>query len=107
MFGIAVLTLTPRDGPEASVQVLAVPQACQRVLTINPNTKHINVGRTSKNLNKGLVAAKDNAWFDSPIMSRQHAKLSVVPHKVRHTIYPFLIVAGPKLTHEPGGLSAR
>lgn len=48
-----------------------------RTFVVNPTTEHIDIGRASKNENKGLIAAHDNAWFDSPIMSRQHARFTV------------------------------
>ena len=36
----------------------------------------IDVGRTSKDSKKNLLADVDNALFDCPIMSRRHAHLS-------------------------------
>ncbi|KAK8024362.1 fha domain protein [Apiospora rasikravindrae] len=33
------------------------------------------IGRASKVATKGFVATPDNAWFDSPVMSRTHAEL--------------------------------
>ena len=33
------------------------------------------IGRASKVSTKGLTAAVDNAWFDSPVMSRDHAQI--------------------------------
>ncbi|KAL9588344.1 MAG: hypothetical protein Q9203_002852 [Teloschistes exilis] len=48
-----------------------------RVITLNQCTDSITIGRASKTTSKNLFAASDNAWFDSPIMSREHAKLSV------------------------------
>lgn len=63
----ALIKLTPLD---ASNEL-------PRVFALNPVTEHIDVGRASKNESKGLVAAKENAWFDSPIMSRQHARFTV------------------------------
>lgn len=50
-----------------------------RVFAINPTTDHIKVGRASKNESKGFVAARNNAWFDSPIISRHHAQFKTSP----------------------------
>ncbi|KAI0107113.1 hypothetical protein GGR51DRAFT_559446 [Nemania sp. FL0031] len=35
----------------------------------------IPIGRSSKVHSKGFVPAEDNAWFENPVMSRQHAQL--------------------------------
>lgn len=64
---LAVVTLTPLETPDDFTRVI--------VLTSTKNK--ISVGRASKNEAKGLIAERDNAWFDSPIMSRQHAVLSM------------------------------
>jgi pSer/pThr/pTyr-binding forkhead associated (FHA) protein len=36
----------------------------------------IPIGRASKSVSKGLLGAADNAWFDSPVMSRNHAEIA-------------------------------
>ncbi|KAH6641665.1 hypothetical protein F5144DRAFT_142314 [Chaetomium tenue] len=36
----------------------------------------ITIGRASKLSTKGFIASAENAWFDSPVMSRLHARLS-------------------------------
>ena len=64
---LAVVTLTPLETPDDFTRVI--------VLTSTKNK--ISIGRASKNEAKGLIAERDNAWFDSPIMSRQHAVLSM------------------------------
>lgn len=61
------VTLTPSEND----------QDFTRVITLNQSTDFIIIGRASKTTSKGLFAASDNAWFDSPIMSREHAKMSV------------------------------
>ncbi|KAL9583640.1 MAG: hypothetical protein Q9212_002583 [Teloschistes hypoglaucus] len=61
------VTLTPSENDEDFT----------RVIKLNQSTDSITIGRASKTTSKNLVAAWDNAWFDSPIMSREHAKLSV------------------------------
>lgn len=70
--GVVVITLTP----------LGEPQEFSRRLTINEEIKQVEVGRASRNSDKCLVSANDNAWFDSPIMSREHAKFSAMANKV-------------------------
>lgn len=47
----------------------------ERILRISRDTPVVPIGRASKSLNKGLKGAIDNAWFDSPVMSRNHAEL--------------------------------
>lgn len=64
---IAVVTLTP----------IGAPYELERVFSLNLVTEQVGIGRASRNPAKGLTAAGDNAWFDSPIMSRQHAKFSL------------------------------
>lgn len=47
----------------------------ERVFTLSPDRLSIPIGRASKSISKGLLGATDNAWFDSPVMSRDHAEL--------------------------------
>ncbi|RDL38094.1 uncharacterized protein BP5553_05527 [Venustampulla echinocandica] len=47
----------------------------QRTITLNPDRLTIPVGRASKSVSKGILGAEYNAWFDSPVMSREHAEL--------------------------------
>lgn len=42
---------------------------------LNPDRPKIPIGRASKSVSKGLLSAEDNAWFDNPVMSRDHAEL--------------------------------
>ncbi|KAH8592786.1 SMAD/FHA domain-containing protein [Bisporella sp. PMI_857] len=46
----------------------------ERAIVLSPENI-IRIGRASKSPNKNLTAAVDNAWFDSPVMSREHAEL--------------------------------
>lgn len=46
-----------------------------RVLDLDAERISIPVGRASKTVSKGLQGTRDNAWFDSPVMSRDHAEL--------------------------------
>jgi hypothetical protein len=56
----------------------------KRVLNFHPHRRVIQIGRASKSISKGLLGAEDNAWFDSPVMSRDHAEISLNPDN--HTI---------------------
>lgn len=47
-----------------------------RKLTLDNDNKSVVVGRASKVETKGLVSLPDNAWFLSPVVSRQHAEIS-------------------------------
>ncbi|KXX80569.1 hypothetical protein MMYC01_202248 [Madurella mycetomatis] len=47
----------------------------ERRIILNRGKSSIAIGRASKVPSKGFVAAQDNAWFDSPVMSRQHAEI--------------------------------
>lgn len=49
----------------------------ERIINLSPDHPTIDIGRASKSLNKGIVSGADNAWFDSPVMSRAHAKLAL------------------------------
>lgn len=44
-----------------------------RVIRLSDEKKEADIGRASKNANKGLLAGPTNAWFDYPILSRTHA----------------------------------
>ncbi|KAK2809043.1 hypothetical protein FQN50_004096 [Emmonsiellopsis sp. PD_5] len=58
----------------------------RRVLTITEETDGIVIGRSSKASAKDLIPARDNAWFDSRVMSRSHAIIKVSPQKQEATI---------------------
>ena len=63
-----------------TVSILLTPldNSLPRKFTLNPSKSFIEIGRASKTASKGLASTEDNAWFDSPIMSRSHAELIVV-----------------------------
>lgn len=46
----------------------------ERRITLNRDQGTLTIGRASKVSTKGFVASVDNAWFDSPVMSRLHAR---------------------------------
>ncbi|KAH8671509.1 hypothetical protein BX600DRAFT_510177 [Xylariales sp. PMI_506] len=47
----------------------------ERHVILTEQTPSIRIGRASKVASKGFVAARDNTWFESPVMSREHAVL--------------------------------
>ncbi|KAL8826983.1 MAG: hypothetical protein Q9170_007196 [Blastenia crenularia] len=49
-----------------------------------PSDDPIIIGRASKNPSKNLLPQPGNAWFDSPIMSRQHGKLFLASKEEVH-----------------------
>ncbi|PMD44046.1 hypothetical protein L207DRAFT_508816 [Hyaloscypha variabilis F] len=58
----------------------------ERVFTLNPDRPSIPIGRASKSVSKGLLGAVDNAWFDSPVMSRDHAEMTIDVEEKKITI---------------------
>lgn len=64
---------------QAQVTLTSLNDPCmvpaKRVLSLTPSKPKISIGRASKSASKGLVAAADNAWFDNPVMSRNHAEI--------------------------------
>ncbi|KAG7136703.1 hypothetical protein HYQ45_005863 [Verticillium longisporum] len=69
----------------------------ERRITLNAARPSIPVGRTSKRV-ANLSAALDNAWLESPVISREHAEIFLVPdpkkavyikdRHSRHGLYP-------------------
>lgn len=50
-----------------------------RTLTINDNDKTVSIGRASKRETRKRSPAEENAWFESRVMSRDHAFLNIPP----------------------------
>lgn len=48
-----------------------------RMITLCPKNPSIVVGRASRSPNKALHCAIDNAWLDSPVISRDHAIITL------------------------------
>ncbi|KAI0099409.1 hypothetical protein F4814DRAFT_433152 [Daldinia grandis] len=72
---VIIVTLVCRPyGPPAShaSHVFAFPK---REFILSSQNPSIRIGRASKVPTKGFVSSIDNAWFDSPVMSRNHAEL--------------------------------
>lgn len=44
------------------------------------------VGRASRNASRLMLPAKGNAWIESPVISRHHAKLSIQADEKRVSI---------------------
>ncbi|KAI0012540.1 hypothetical protein F4779DRAFT_39897 [Xylariaceae sp. FL0662B] len=59
----------------------------ERQFILTRHAPSIAIGRASKVPSKGFVAAHDNAWFDSPVMSRQHAELVASFDSVPKTVF--------------------
>jgi hypothetical protein len=75
---------TPVDPHKSVVLRLSAAQSSggdilfpERRITLHQGKDTITIGRASKISTKGFVASAENAWFDSPVMSRLHARLSV------------------------------
>ncbi|KAI1466148.1 uncharacterized protein F4812DRAFT_436098 [Daldinia caldariorum] len=66
---VIIVTLVCR--PHGSL----VPDIPKRQFVLSRQNPSIRIGRASKVPTKGFVASIDNAWFDSPVMSRNHAEL--------------------------------
>lgn len=49
----------------------------KRVIYLSPSKPQVTIGRASKSPSKAIHSSVDNAWFDSPVMSRDHARLSL------------------------------
>jgi hypothetical protein len=50
-----------------------------RTLTITDNDKTVAIGRASKRETRKRSPAAENAWFESRVMSRDHAFLNIPP----------------------------
>jgi pSer/pThr/pTyr-binding forkhead associated (FHA) protein len=61
-----------------------------RVLKLSPECQTVLVGRASKSVSKGLISAGDNAWFDNPVMSRDHAELILKQEDMVCVLMPVL-----------------
>ncbi|KAI1204927.1 uncharacterized protein F4807DRAFT_300534 [Annulohypoxylon truncatum] len=71
---------SPEEDEAVAITLILRPVGLQdsefkREFILDRQRPSIRIGRASKVPAKGFVAAKNNAWFDSPVMSRQHAEL--------------------------------
>lgn len=79
----AILTL---DQADSGIQVLVSLSADdtishhvtypERRIKLDAEHRSVLIGRSSKASTKNLLALPSNAWFDSPVMSRNHAEIT-------------------------------
>lgn len=67
---LVVITLYPLDKSEVSET---------RTFSLTKEKREVNVGRASKNPDRGVQPEADNAIFKCPIMSRSHARFTASP----------------------------
>lgn len=81
-----------------------------RTITLTEFNNTLRIGRASKVSTKGFVPAPDSAWFDSPVMSRNHAEIVAnFQDKVEptfHLRYPSIIADRLTFRLSPSGTSA-
>ncbi|KAI0972237.1 hypothetical protein F4678DRAFT_460462 [Xylaria arbuscula] len=59
----------------------------QRRLVLTRRSPVVAIGRSSKVKSKGFIPAVDNAWFDNPVVSRQHAEIIAEFNEKPWTVY--------------------
>lgn len=80
IYPTAVMTLHPLYSPDTF---------SFRSLTFASDDDYVDIGRSSKRETKNLVPAHYNAWFDSRVMSRDHARIGVnMAEKVHLSYFP-------------------
>ncbi|KAI3333257.1 hypothetical protein F4824DRAFT_503292 [Ustulina deusta] len=62
----------------------AIPK---RQVTLTRSVPVLAIGRSSKVPSKGFIPADNNAWFDNPVMSRQHAEIIAQFDKKPWSVY--------------------
>ncbi|KAB5554518.1 hypothetical protein GE09DRAFT_131015 [Coniochaeta sp. 2T2.1] len=69
----------PEDsGDSVTIKLFAdenIKELRRRIITLTRTNDTVKIGRSSKVPTKGFVPASGNAWFDSPVMSRNHAEI--------------------------------
>ncbi|KAK4503759.1 hypothetical protein PRZ48_004674 [Zasmidium cellare] len=78
-FGLSTSTMQPSTRPSASpntatISLISNAWQDRRVITLRSG-ESVKIGRASKSEVKNLQPADDNALFDCPVVSRQHAEL--------------------------------
>ena len=63
--------------------------AITRNFTLSNNKYFLPIGRSSKRELKGRIPAKDNGWYESRVMSRNHGELVFNPEKQVTYSIPF------------------
>ncbi|KAK3392080.1 hypothetical protein B0T20DRAFT_483204 [Sordaria brevicollis] len=65
--------------PAFSISLTQYPYADQpfsrRYIVLDSKSPILKIGRSSKLASKGFVPSSQNGWYDSPVMSRQHAEI--------------------------------
>ena len=67
---IVIISLYPLDGSDVFEP---------RAITLTKERRQVDVGRASKNPDRGMQPGPDNAVFQCPIMSRIHARFTASP----------------------------
>jgi pSer/pThr/pTyr-binding forkhead associated (FHA) protein len=70
----------------------------ERKLKLTREKPSVPIGRASKVPSKGFTAAVNNAWFESPVMSREHAEI-VADFDTDPTVSMFAMHPSPLLTY--------
>lgn len=100
----ANLHLHPHPPPNSQSKLASVPPGAfptftsisssgsdfARTITLTPETPTQPIGRSSRNTAKGLVADRNNGFFESAVMSRAHAEVRLIlepARKVRTTVH--------------------
>lgn len=74
MMVISVVITLDYIGPEGAPD--------RRTVTLSDSVRSLDIGRSSGSTGKGLMPGPSNLWFQSPIVSRQHARISIDPDLV-------------------------
>jgi pSer/pThr/pTyr-binding forkhead associated (FHA) protein len=67
----------PDAGREARVRLGTFDREPAREFFLNPDNPSIIIGRSSQRTHSGAHARTNNAYFDTPTMSRDHAELRI------------------------------
>lgn len=93
----ANLHLHPHPPPNSQSKLASVPPGAfptftsvsssssdfSRTITLTPEISTQPIGRSSRNTAKGLVADRNNGFFESAVMSRAHAEVRLVLEPTR------------------------
>lgn len=76
---VVAITLLPVDNQED-------PTPASRYLTLSEDNPVIPLGRSSKRETRNREPASDNGWYESRVMSREHAELSLENEASPHSL---------------------
>lgn len=93
----ANLHLHPHPAPNSQSKLASVPPGAfpiftsvstsssdfARTISLTPEISTQPIGRSSRNTSKGLVADRNNGFFESAVMSRAHAEVRLVLEPTR------------------------